>query len=563
MIFDPSIRMIASRSRIFLMVLVFMMRGPLLFGQTVQWASEVVAFSSEFKDKNKSPRYRAIQILGKPNAMPQGGENPCAWSPKRKSRLFKEYIIVGFKSPMQIKQVAVAESHNCGTIVGITLIDDQGKYHKIQTQSSCGPDQNSNMHRVIMPLTDYKVKEVIVYMKTKRTDGWNHIDAIGISDSDDPIKAEINEVTHNEDLKLEILSTNVNSEWDELKPMISPDGKHLFIVRKGHPENIGTEGNDDVWISDKRNGEWGPAINAGTPLNNKDHNYVNGVSPDGNVVLLGNIYGTNGNKGKGLSISNFRNGEWSFPTPLNIQNYYNYSKYMEAHISGNLNTIVMAVWRKETYGNKDLYVIFNQGDNNWTEPKNLGPLLNTASDEIAPFLAPDGKTLYFSSSGFSGYGGYDIYMTHRLDDTWQNWSEPVNMGPVINSEGWDAYLSLDAEGEYAFLSRKNESSTTETDIYRVHLDEAARPEKMQVVEVRLNGMKDDEQALLSYASVQRTDLSGIAYSKKDENGHVVHFTANMDGQFMLIINVPGYKSIKHELNVAENASIEFTLEPSQ
>jgi hypothetical protein len=528
--------------------------------QNVQWASKVKGFSSEFVDKNSSPRYRAIQVLGKPNVMPQGGESPCAWSPKKKKKWGKEWIHVAFDQPMQIKQVAIAESFRCGTVVGVKLIDEQGKGHKVNAYESVEPGTSSRMFRIQMPLTPYKVKEVIVYLRTSLVKGWNHIDAIGISDSDTPIEAEINTIKSDEVLKLERLNDLVNCAYEDLKPMISADGKTLFITRKDHPKNYGGKGKDDIWVCERLGEAWGPATQLTAPLNNSGHNYVNGVSPDGNVLLLGNIYSTSSNKAKGMSMSHIRYGEWQYPEALNIDNYYNHSIYMEAHITSNFKAIVMAVWRNDTYGKRDLYVSFNQGDKNWSKPLNLGPMINTAATEMAPFLAADGKTLYFSSDGYSGYGQQDIYVSHRLDDTWQNWSEPVNMGPIINSDGWDAYLSLDAEGEYAFLSRGEKGEDNDADIYKIHLIEEVRPERMQVLEIAIRGLDKDTEAMLSYAGIDDKESAGIAYSKTTAEGDFFHITAKLTGSYILMVSAKGYKDVELVVDVNSDEVLEVQLE---
>ncbi len=529
-------------------------------GQKVQWASKLKGFSSEFVDKNSSPRYRAIQVLGKPNVMPQGGQSPCAWSPKKKKKWGKQWIHVAYDEPMQIKQVAIAESFNCGTVVGVKLIDEQGKGHKINAYESVQPGTTSRMFRIQMPLTPYKVKEVIVYLRTTLIKGWNHIDAIGISDSDTPIEAEINEIKTDEILKLERLSDLVNCDYGDLKPMISADGQTLFITRKNHPKNYGGKGKDDIWVCERVGETWGPAVQLTAPLNNSGHNYVNGVSPDGNVLLLGNIYGGSGNSGKGMSMSHLRYDKWQYPEALKIADYYNHSIYMEAHITSNFKAIVMSVWRNDTYGERDLYVSFNQGDKNWSKPLNLGAMVNTAGAEIAPFLAADGKTLYFSSTGYSGHGQQDIYVTHRLDDTWRNWSEPVNMGPIINSEGWDAYLSLDAEGEYAFLSRANKGKDSDADIYKIHLIEEVRPEKMQVLEIAIKGLDKDTEAMLSYAGIDDKESAGIAYSKTTEEGDFFHITAKLSGSYILMVRAKGYKDVDLVVDVNSGEAIEVVLE---
>ena len=94
-------------------------------------------------------------------------------------------------------------------------------------------------------------------------------------------------------------------------------------------------------------------------------------------------------------------------------------------------------------------------------------MVNTAGEESAPFLASDDKTLYFSSNGFSGYGGSDVYVTKRLDDTWTKWSEPENLGPEINSPLEDLFFNIPAASEFAYYSRG--VSETNTDIFRVKL----------------------------------------------------------------------------------------------
>ncbi len=143
----------------------------------------------------------------------------------------------------------------------------------------------------------------------------------------------------------------------------------------------------------------------------------------------------------------------------------------------------MSVERDDSHGSRDLYVSFQKDDNTWSEPLNLGDVVNTANEESAPFLAADNKTLYFSSNGFSGFGGNDIYMSTRLDDTWTNWSEPQNMGPDINSPLDDLFFNVPSSGEYAYYSRG--ISDTNTDIFRVKLPIYKSPEPVILVKGRL------------------------------------------------------------------------------
>ena len=95
-------------------------------------------------------------------------------------------------------------------------------------------------------------------------------------------------------------------------------------------------------------------------------------------------------------------------------------------------------------------------------------------NEMTPYLASDGVTMYFSSNRPGGLGENDIWMTKRLDDSWQKWSEPVNLGGPINTENWDAFFTLDAGGEFAYLTTEL-NTLGESDIVRVKLLEKEKP----------------------------------------------------------------------------------------
>ena len=118
-------------------------------------------------------------------------------------------------------------------------------------------------------------------------------------------------------------------------------------------------------------------------------------------------------------------------------------------------------------------------DGRWTEPLNLGSDINTALEEGSPFLAPDDKTLYFSSDGYTGYGKHDIYISRRLDDTWTVWSEPENLGPLINSNEDDAFFNIPPTGEYGYFSRN--FSENNTDIFRFELPKEHQPDAVVTI----------------------------------------------------------------------------------
>ncbi|HEX5170343.1 MAG TPA: OmpA family protein [Cyclobacteriaceae bacterium] len=443
--------------------------------QKVQWASKVVEFSSELTPI----QYSAQQILGKPNVLPAGGQNPNAWSPDRPKQ--KEFIKVGFEDPISIRQIAIAESHNPSALYRVLVYDEAGNEYVLSSLNPMSIPLKGRMLNIFTDMTSYKVAAVKLEFDGAALPDYFAIDAIAISDSNYPIIADIPKPQLlASGIIIEALDENVNSNVSELNPLLSPDGKTLYFSRKNHPENVGgVKDDEDIWYSQlDNNGQWQLAQNMrefNTPGPNF-MNSINAVTPDGKsaIIVLGNKYLANGKMMAGVSISSNVGGTWSKPKALEIKNEYNFSEKANFFLTNNRRTLIMSVEREDSEGDRDLYVSFLQSDSIWTEPLNLGNVVNSAGEESAPFLASDDQTLYFSSNGFSGYGGSDIYVSKRLDDTWTNWSEPENLGPDINSPLEDLFFNIPAYSEFAYYSRG--VTENNTDIFRVKLPILRSPE---------------------------------------------------------------------------------------
>lgn len=434
------------------------------YAQEVQWATQVVSFSSELTPL----QYSAKQALGKPNVLPAGGQNPNAWAPDKPNR--SEFLKLGFDNPISIRQVAIAESHNPGSIYRIFVYDESGKEYELYTFSPQAIPLQGRMLNVFVEKTPYKVTAVKLEFDGAAVPDYYGIDAVAISDSDYPVIAFIpTPELLASGLVIEPLDSEVNSNYSELNPLLSPDGKTLYFSRRNHPENIGgSSDKEDIWFSELgADGKWQLAKNMGRPINNAYPNFINSITSDGSaaIVLLGNKYLDNDKMRAGVSISSFEDGRWSDPKPITIANEYNLDEHANYFLSNDRKILLASIKRRDSYGDRDLYASFLQGDDTWSEPLNLGSILNTAATESAPFLADD-KTLYFSSNGFSGYGGADIYVTRRLDDTWTNWTEPENLGPEINSKVDDLFFNIPNFSEYAYYSR---GESNNLDVYRVRL----------------------------------------------------------------------------------------------
>jgi outer membrane protein OmpA-like peptidoglycan-associated protein len=507
--------------------------------QVVQWASKVIEFSSELTPI----QYSAQQAIGKPNVLPAGGQSPNAWTPERPGRT--EFLKLGYDNPISIKQIAIAESHSPTAIHRVFAYDESGKEYLIQTLDPMAVPLKGRMLNIFMDPTPYKVAAVKIEFDGASVPDYFSIDAVAISDSGYPIIADIPTMQMlASGILIEALDNNVNSEYRELNPLLSPDGKTLYFSRQNHPDNIGgVQDKEDIWYSElDSTGRWQLARNMEL-LNNQGPNFVNtiqAVSPDGKsaIMLLGNQYLDNGKMLAGVSISTNVGGTWSRPVALKITNDYNYAEKANYFLANNRKTLLMSVERDDTHGDRDLYVTFMKPDSTWTEPLNLGDVINTAGEESAPFLAAGDTTLYFSSNGFSGYGGNDIYITRRLDDTWTKWSEPENLGPEINSPLEDLFFNIPASSEYGYYSRG--ISETNTDIFRVKLPIVKQPEMFVTVKGKVvdkNTGKPVEAKIL-YEQLPNGSGSGVAqtnpetgeYEIRLPTGHLYGLRSEAEGK---------------------------------
>ena len=280
----------------------------------------------------------------------------------------------------------------------------------------------------------------------------------------------------------------VNTQLSELRPTISADGNLLFFIRQNHPHNTNfntVRNSQDIWFTMRDTaGTWSKAVHLGYPLNTAYYNSVFWISPDNNRILIRGAFVNGDYAGNGVSMCwLLEDGYWSKPEALMIRNYAKYDRGLRsgATMAHDGKTLLLYMSPEKGSPINDIYVSLLLPDGTWAEPKSLGKKINLPNnDEMTPYLASDGETLYFSSDRPGGLGDNDIWMTRRLDNTWQKWSDPVNLGSPINTPEWDAFFTLDAGGEYAYLTN-SEDGFGESDIVKVKLLEKERPKPIVMV----------------------------------------------------------------------------------
>ncbi|WP_375416358.1 OmpA family protein [uncultured Hymenobacter sp.] len=536
--------------------------GPAARAQHAIWAAKVVAVSSQ-KAQGKEA-YSPEKVLGTPNALPLGQISDQGWIPKKEGP--KEFIEVRFARSLLAQQVTVVENFNPGAITRIEVVDTRGERHEVYKNEEPGPlPETFRTLQVRFPAATYRTIGVVVTMNTAKVEGINQLDAIGIADvTADMVRQDFKPAAPTAadlatfDSTLVNLGPNVNTRAVDTHPVISPDGRTLFFARQGHPLDVGgADDPQDVWAAPLRDAakkSWGPARNLGGPINTADDpNGLASVSADGRSAILIGVYTPEGPiEPSGFSLTRRTPIGWSRPEKMNIDDFYNKDKeHIDAFLSTSGRALLMAVERNDGLGGQDLYVSFPNADGkSWSKPRNLGPEVNTKKADFAPFLAADEKTLYFATEGRGGYGKSDIFYSKRLDDSWTNWSPPRNLGSAVNSPDFDAYYTVSAAGDDAYLVSARNGTDGSKDIFRIALAPKFKPEVVTLVTGRVLDSSTGKpvKAKIIYENLLTGEEIGVAE------------TNPVDGSYTIVLPSGvqyGYRA-EAESYLAENASLDAT-----
>ena len=273
----------------------------------------------------------------------------------------------------------------------------------------------------------------------------------------------------------------INSPYHEASPLPHPDGRSLYFSRVRHPGNAhGEEDAGDLWHLGRSSASaWGaPQPLIGAP-NNPFENFPISFSQKGQVLY--HVYQTaDGSLKKRLAYSRWESEHsWSPPVFCPIPYFKNFSPHLSAWVSEDEKVMVLSLQSFHTYGHEDLYVSLKQDDGTWSPLENTGNEVNTSHQEITPFVARDGKTLFFSSNKLGGKGGFDVYRSKRMDGSWKMWSPPVNLGGAVNTQGSEHYFRVSPGGEQAYYTSVT-NSYEHGDILQIAL-EAGSVEVPQLV----------------------------------------------------------------------------------
>ena len=324
------------------------------------------------------------------------------------------------------------------------------------------------------------------------------------------------------------LKEQVNSVYNDVSPLFYTDSSTLYFTRSADGNQYKGYYNQDIWMSKQEKlGVWSEAIPV-KELNNELNNSVLGFNTSGDKVYLLDSYHNNKNYVDGIAISEKKDGKWTVPKHSPIEGLLIEGDFCGFTINKEENVLLMSYKGPLTLGQEDLYVSFKQEKDNWSVPIHLGETINSAGFEISPFLTYDSDTLYFSTDGRGGFGGADIFFSVRLDESWQNWSTPKNLGGVINSAGFDAYLH--SIGNRIFWCSDKDMAGNE-DIYYV---QKVKPPKLKV------DLKESKAITVFKGTDGKVTISvegGVQpYTYKWSNGSTEKELVNVpDGEYTVVV----------------------------
>ena len=275
-------------------------------------------------------------------------------------------------------------------------------------------------------------------------------------------------VRHPVSFNPESVGNQVNTVSDEYINMLQFDGTQLLFTRKAW---VAEGFQKEFLFSSQRDGEaWTAPSQLSFAAFPADVDLAAAfISADGRKLYLTGC-GWGRDSGCDLYVSHWAGMQWSEPQLLD-DGVNTRSWESQPCVSADGRELYFVSRRN---GNADIYCAQRNANGSWGEPQNLGNVINTKGSEMAPFIHPDGRTLYFSSDKHIGMGGFDLFMSRRNEDG--TWQEPVNLGFPINTNGDEINFFVAADGKTAFISSVREGGNGGFDIYTFELPETIRPD---------------------------------------------------------------------------------------
>lgn len=378
-------------------------------------------------------------------------------------------------------------------------------------------------------------------------------------------------MAHPVNVKVDNLGETINTAYDEKSPSITADGRTLIFtsqrpfMKAVKDENDNEEPLDNVYISkwDTVNNKWGLSYPVEGEVNQPgDKTACTSISPDGLTMLLYKNNSTDAIGGDIYISKKARSNRWS--EPKSIGKPINTSYYEDcATLSPDGSTLYFISEKPGGFGNADIYSSQKLDKNVWSDPVNLGPVINTQYDEGGMSMAPDGKTLFFSSTGHNSMGAYDIFKSVQNDSG--KWTEPVNLGYPINTVNTDVSLTISADTRYAYFASNRKGGLGGRDIYRVDLTSypllgsGKETGKSTGLSILRGKVLDAKGKPIDDATVTVSDSSNAKIASIKTNSDGFYFiTLKANSKYKVRVSCKGYKSSTNPVQLPPSPTGTYT-----
>ena len=372
------------------------------------------------------------------------------------------------------------------------------------------------------------------------------------------------------DVKVENMGDVINSEFEDKAPMVSADGKTLIFTsqRPGKSSAVNPDDGmyyEDIYISrwDTLKKMWADAELIPGTLNTEGQDAATSISPDGKQIYIFKNDIEAESRGGDIYVSRLSSsGKWGAPKSMGKPINTTYAE-LGACISPDGKTVYYVSERQGGLGNADIWMAKRKSRSEWNKPENLGSAVNTDEDEGGIFLAPDGKTLFFTSKGHNSMGGYDMFKTVMENG---KWSTPVNLGYPINTIYNDYCFSLSIDATTGFFTSNRAGGLGGRDVYKVDLTNYTVLEKEMkkkdpagpVMAILKGDIFDAGAGAGMEADIVVYDEAGAKVgSTTSSEGSGEYFLTLLAGKtYQVKIDVKGYKPVdeKVEIRVAKEGA---------
>ncbi len=326
------------------------------------------------------------------------------------------------------------------------------------------------------------------------------------------------------------MGQNVNSDALEYFPSFTIDGSRVIFTRRQNSD-------EDFYESDFVNGSWTKAQPVAGKINTNFNEGAQNISQDGDWLIF---TGCNYPEGEGscdLYIAyRTKNGGWT--EPENMGRIIN-TEFWESSpsLSPDKKSLYFSSSRAGGYGGKDIWVTQRNNAGKWSQPRNLGSSVNTASDEGCPFIHADNQTLYFNSDGHRGYGLTDLFLVKKNPD--ETWGTAVNLGYPINTIDDEGSIIVSPDGKTSYYASDGMDTKGGLDLYSFELRDDIRAAKVLWVKGKVYDKKTNN-GLPS--AVELTDINKgkmVSTLQTDEDGNYL-VTLPVGNDYAFNVNRKGY-----------------------